>query len=161
MSTFFCLMRRISTCWLIQTLCNSDYLVYLVPISSHWGQILFTRRVVKHWNRLLRETAESPSLEIFETQLGVKFSWWMLKLECCEQDLNQEEIRSYLNHSKSAVFSVCMSSVPLNSIFPSRRSYQWIQRRKYHLHTSLALFLIFPSLLFFLQNFCVSYFSLK
>lgn len=77
-------------------------------------------REVKHWNRLLREASESPSLEIFETQLVRNSADEMLKLKCCEQDLNQEEIPSCLNHSKSAVFSV--SSVPPNSIFPSRRS---------------------------------------
>ncbi|KFV88449.1 hypothetical protein N308_06432, partial [Struthio camelus australis] len=31
----------------------------------------FTVRVTEHWNRLPRETEESPSLEIFKTRLDV------------------------------------------------------------------------------------------
>ena len=31
----------------------------------------FTGRIIKHWNRLPREVAESPSLEVFKTHVDV------------------------------------------------------------------------------------------
>lgn len=37
----------------------------------------FTRRVIKHWNRLTREAEESASLEVHETLSGM--------LECCNR----------------------------------------------------------------------------
>lgn len=37
--------------------------------SEHSKNIFFTVSMVKHWNRLPREIAESPSWEILRTQL--------------------------------------------------------------------------------------------
>lgn len=64
----------------------------LVPISSNQGQMLFTWRVVKHWNRLLRETVKSPSLEIFAAQLGVRLSK-LMKRGCCTAVSRAEAMR--------------------------------------------------------------------
>jgi len=38
------------------------------------GKNFFTRRVVKHWNRLPREVEESPSLEVFKRRVDMALS---------------------------------------------------------------------------------------
>jgi len=37
-------------------------------------KISFTVRVVRHWNRLIRDVVEAPSLEAFKTRLGKDLS---------------------------------------------------------------------------------------
>jgi len=45
--------------------------------------IVFTVRVVRHWNRLPRELATVPSLEVFKATLDEALSnlvWWKVSL---------------------------------------------------------------------------------
>ena len=43
----------------------------------------FTQRVVIHWNRLLKEVVDAPSLETFKARLDVALGslvWWLVTL---------------------------------------------------------------------------------
>ena len=43
----------------------------------------FTQRVVTHWNRLPRDTVDTPSLEAFKARLDVALGslvWWLATL---------------------------------------------------------------------------------
>ena len=43
----------------------------------------FTQRVVTHWNRLLKEAVDAPSLEAFKARLDValgSLGWWLVTL---------------------------------------------------------------------------------
>lgn len=45
--------------------------------------------VTKHWKRLLRESVESPALEIFKTSLDVVLSNWLLSIGVGQDDLQR------------------------------------------------------------------------
>jgi len=48
--------------------------MYIYVKNTLWLAIrknYFTKRVVKHWNRLLREAVESPSLEVLKRRVDV------------------------------------------------------------------------------------------
>ena len=43
----------------------------------------FTQRVTMHWNRLLKEAVDAPSLEAFKARLDVALGslvWWLVTL---------------------------------------------------------------------------------
>lgn len=146
-SISFCFIRRISTHWLIQIF------LYQWLFSVFCSYLLLPRTKTFHqrvsilgdmWNSTEHDTQQAD-----ET----------LKLDCCEQESKQAEIPSCPNHSRSVVFSISLQFLLIPSFFPSRRSHQQIQILL--AYPIGIVFLIFPSLLFFLPNFCSSYFSLK
>jgi len=58
-------------------------------------------RVVKHWHRLLREFAATPSLEIFKAQLGTALGN-LLKVTLLDQAAwtrQSPEVPANLNHT--------------------------------------------------------------
>lgn len=145
----------------------------LVPISSNQGQMLFTWRVVKHWNRLLRETVKSPSLEIFAAQLGVRLSK-LMKCGCCTAVSRAEAMRDPF---LPRLLHQCIISMPVQFVLiqspffffsliflfsPSEELIKGLKVREILLaHLMGIVFLISAFLFVFLQKFCSSYFSLK
>jgi len=50
-------------------------------------KMFFTKRVVRHWNRLPREAVDAHSLEVFKARLHVPLSnlvWWKMSLPMIE-----------------------------------------------------------------------------
>jgi len=49
---------------------GNDFKLEEGKLRLHIGKKFFTVRVVRHWNRLLSEVADAPSLEAFKARLN-------------------------------------------------------------------------------------------
>ena len=78
------------------------------------GKNFFTKRVIKHWNRLPREVVESPSLEVFKRRVDVALHGLVVDLAVLDLQLNSMILKVFSNLHDSMIlwFSMLFSLLP-------------------------------------------------